>query len=322
MKAIVIKEFGGPEVLQVENRNTPSILPTEVLIQVHAAGVNRPDVFQRKGNYPSPPGVASDIPGLEVAGVIQEVGSMVTSFVVGQRVMALVAGAGYAEYVAAPEQTCIEIPASISFQEAAGMPETLFTVWHNVFQLARLQPGEKLLVHGGTGGIGLTAIQLAKLMGSEVIVTVGSTEKKEFVQQLGVSQAINYRKQDFETVLKDFGVNVILDSIGGDYFSKNMNVLAVDGRLVQINAMQGRKVAVDLLQLMQKRILLTGSTLRNRTLTVKESISRDIQKTVMPFVENGGYKTYIAQVFPFDQAVAAHSLMESRDFIGKIILEF
>lgn len=225
MKAIVIKSYGGPEVLQIENREVPHILPTEVLIKVEAAGINRPDIFQRKGNYPSPKGVAPDIPGLEVAGIVHEVGAMVQSFVVGQRVMALVPGAGYAEYVSVDERTCLEIPTNISFQEAAGMPETLFTVWHNVFQVARLQAGEKFLVHGGTGGIGLAAIQLAKLMGSEVYTTVGSAAKKDFVQLIGATQAINYHEEDFETSLKEVGIDVVLDSIGGDYFSKNMNIV-------------------------------------------------------------------------------------------------
>lgn len=321
MKAIVIKSYGGPEVLQVEDRAVPVISPTEVLIKVYAAGINRPDTFQRKGNYPSPKGVAADIPGLEVAGVIEEVGLQVKSLVVGQRVMALVPGAGYAEYAAVDENTCLEIPETVSFEEAAGMPETLFTVWHNVFQVARLQEGENFLVHGGTGGIGLTAIQLAKLMGSKVYTTVGSEAKKEFAEQLGATKAINYHEEDFEQSLKEQGIHVILDSIGGDYFSKNMQVLEVEGRLVQINAMQGRKVNLDLLQLMQKRILLTGSTLRNRTIEVKASIAKELKSKVLPFIERREYKTYIAQVFPFEEAAEAHRLMESRDFIGKIILQ-
>lgn len=322
MKAVVISSFGAPEVLEIQERNIPLLSSEEVLIQVKAAGVNRPDIFQRKGNYPAPVGVAADIPGLEVSGVVYAVGENVKSLTIGQRVMALVAGAGYAEYVAVDEGSCIPIPENLSFEEAAGMPETLFTVWHNVFQRGGLKKGEKFLVHGGAGGIGITAIQLAYLLGCEVFTTVGSDKKKEFVNNLGVSMALNYHVEDFEEVLKSTGIDVILDSIGGDYFNKNINVLAEEGRLVQINAMEGPKVNLNLFKLMQKRIFLTGSTLRNRSTSFKADVAREINEYVMPLIANGSYKTYIEQIFSIADVVKAHQLMESRNFIGKIILVF
>jgi len=309
-------------VLKLEDRAIPRISSTEVLIEVKAAGINRPDVFQRKGNYPAPEGVVSDIPGLEVAGIVSAIGNEVQSLQVGDNVMALVAGGGYAEYVGVSASNCILMPSNLTFEEAAGMPETLFTVWSNVFQRGKLHAGEKLLVHGGTGGIGLTAIQLAVLMGNEVYTTVGSDEKKTFVEKLGAKEAFNYHKEDFEEKLNTVGIHVILDSIGGDYFAKNVNVLAEDGRLVQINAMQGAKVELNLVKLMQKRIFLTGSTLRNRSVEFKAEIASELEKHVMPLIAQGLYKTYIEQVFPVSEVVEAHKLMESRDFIGKIILRF
>lgn len=319
MKAVVISSFGEPEVLKIEEREIPTIGPNDVLLQVKAVGVNRPDIFQRKGNYAAPVGVDPYIPGLEVAGVTCAVGPAVNNFREGQPVMALVAGGGYAEYVAVDSCSCIAIPKNVSFEEAAGMPETLFTVWHNVFQRARLKSGERLLVHGGTGGIGLTAIQLGLLMGAEVFTTVGSNPKKQFVETLG-AKAFNYHEEDFEQVLSD--VDVILDSIGGNYFTKNINVLASEGRLVQINAMNGAKVELNLFKLMQKRISITGSTLRNQSLEVKRGIAQELEKNVLPMIEEDRFKTYISQVFPVEEVVSAHHLMESRDFVGKIILAF
>ena len=322
MKAVVISSFGAPEVLEIQERDIPSICDAEVLIQVKAAGVNRPDIFQRKGNYPAPAGVDADIPGLEVAGIVYAVGDKVNTLRIGQPVMALVAGAGYAEYVAVDEGSCIPIPDNLSFEEAAGMPETLFTVWHNVFQRGGLKKDEKFLVHGGAGGIGITAIQLANLLGCEVFTTVGSDKKKQFVENIGATMAVNYHTDDFEEVFKSKGIHVVLDSIGGEYFNKNINVLQEEGRLVQINAMDGAKVNLNLFKLMQKRIFLTGSTLRNRSKSFKTNVANEIKEYVMPLVADGSYRTYIEQVLPIEDVVKAHHLMESRNFIGKIILVF
>src|SRR5690606_18648575 len=244
MKAIVITKPGGPEVLQMTDRPVPKVAPDQVLIAVRAAGINRPDILQRKGHYPAPQGVSADIPGLEVAGEVVEMGTKVDGFQIGDRVMALVAGAGYAEYVAADAGSCIRLPASISYEEAACLPENLFTVWHNVFQRGGLSRGQRFLVHGGAGGIGYTAIQLAK--------------------DIGADQVVWYSVVDFAEQWKDEEIDLVLDSIGSDYFDKNMQVLRPDGHLVYINATQGAKVELNLLKLMQKRIHLTGSTLRAR----------------------------------------------------------
>lgn len=322
MKAIVISEKGGPKVLKVQKRPLPTISETEVLIEVRAAGVNRPDIFQRRGNYPAPIGIVADIPGLEVAGVIVEVGKSCQSFNVGDRVMALISGGGYAQYVAADEAVCITIPARVSYAEAAGMPETLFTVWHNVFERGQLAPGERFLVHGGAGGIGSTAIQLASLSGAQVFTTVGSSDKILYVKSLGASEVIDYSLQDFEAIWEEVKMNVILDSIGGTYFNKNINLLGDEGRLIMINAMQGAKVELNLIKMMQKRIHITGSTLRNRSLDFKRNLANAIRLHVMPWVESGAYKTRIAQEFFYSDANLAHELMESRSFQGKIILVF
>lgn len=322
MKAVVITEAGGPEVLKVEERAVPLISETEVLIEVRAAGVNRPDVFQRKGNYPAPAGVVADIPGLEVAGVVVAVGKTCQNIVVGDRVMALVGGGGYAQYVAADAAVCIIMPDNLSFVEAAGMPETFFTVWHNVFERGQLGVGERFLVHGGAGGIGSTAIQLATLFGAEVYTTVGSAAKALFVRQLGATEVVDYSSSDFEETWMEFKMDVILDSIGGQYFNKNINLLNEEGRLVIINAMQGPKVELNLINLMKKRLHITGSTLRNRSLGFKRKLAYAVNREVMPWVESGLYKTPVAQVFSYSDAYLAHELMESRNFLGKIILAF
>nr|WP_210354317.1 NAD(P)H-quinone oxidoreductase [Sphingobacterium tabacisoli] len=322
MQAVVITEPGGPEVLQVQERTIPLLGKKEVLITVHAAGVNRPDVFQRRGNYPAPVGTVADIPGLEVAGVVAAVGEDCRNFEVGDRVMALVAGGGYAQYVAVDHGSCIHIPDNLSFIEAAGMPETLFTVWHNVFERGRLSGGERFLVHGGAGGIGSTAIQLAHLFGAEVFTTVGTSDKESFVRDLGASHIVNYKESDFEKSWGASSMDVILDSVGGSYFEKNINLLAEEGRLVVINAMQGAKVELNLIKMMQKRIYLTGSTLRNRSLEFKRQLTEAICQNVIPLIETGAYKTPIAEVFSYKDARYAHELMESRAFSGKIILAF
>src|ERR1700710_1664715 len=268
MKAIVITHPGGPEVLQLEERPKPSIAPNEVLVKVAAAGINRPDVFQRKGNYPPPQGVPQDIPGLEIAGTIAEVGANVSRWKVGDKVCALVMGGGYAEYCNVPDAQCLPVPDNLSFTDAASLPETFFTVWSNVFDRGKLQPGETLLVHGGSSGIGVAAIQMAKSLGSAVYVTAGSAEKCSFCESLGAEKAINYKTENFISVITQLtnnkGVNVILDMIGGNYTPGNIQSLAEEGRLVMINTMKGKDVQVDLSQVMRKRLIITGSMLRSR----------------------------------------------------------
>lgn len=322
MNAIVITSFGGPEVLKVQERPDPIPQKHELLIRVKAAGINRPDVFQRKGNYPAPEGVAADIPGLEVSGVVEALGAEATNFKVGDEVMALLAGGGYAELVVVNEGMCMAKPRNISFVEAAGLPETLFTVWHNVFQRGKLQSGENFLVHGGAGGIGTTAIQLAKAFGAHVYTTVGSIDKKLLTEGLGATKAVIYKDEDFVEALADIGMDVILDSIGGEYFAKNIKIMNPDGRLVYINAMQGAKVELNLLKLMQKRISLTGSTLRARDIAFKSSLAREVEEKVIPLVANGTFKVEVSQVFDYRNAEEAHRQIERKDHFGKIILSF
>lgn len=322
MKAVVIKEFGGPQVLEVQERPIPKINSDEILIKVKAAGVNRPDIFQRQGKYPAPEGVVQDIPGLEVSGVIENIGADVEGFQVGNRVMALVPGAGYAEYVKVHYGTVIPLPDQLSFENTAALPETLYTVWHNLFQRGNLQKDETVLIHGGAGGIGSTAIQLAKLFGAKVVTTVSSEEKENFVLSLGADKVINYKNEYFEEVLSSSKVDVILDYIGGEYFNKNINVLREDGRLIYINAMKGAKVELNLFKLMQKRITLSGSTLRNRSASFKHSLTQDIVKKVLPLFEDNKFHIPIFKKFNYYEAPEAHSLMESGAFLGKLVLVF
>lgn len=320
MKAIIITSPGEPSVLQLQERPQPGINADEVLIQVKAAGVNRPDIAQRKGNYPAPPGAPQDIPGLEVAGIITAIGENVTQWKIAERVCALVAGGGYAEYVNVIAGQCLPVPAHFSFAEAAGLPETVFTVWSNVFQRGRLQPVETLLVHGGSSGIGITAIQLAKNKNARVIVTVGSEEKGQACIKTGADRFINYKTQDFEKELMNEGIDVILDMIGGDYFDKNINLLRPEGRLVYINSMQGNMVKLNIMKMMQKRITITGSTLRSRDAAFKTSLAADIYKNVWPMMEAEKFKPVVFKTFSLVDADKAHELMESSDHIGKIIL--
>ena len=320
MKAIIITSPGEPSVLQLQERPQPGINADEVLIQVKAAGVNRPDIAQRKGNYPAPPGAPQDIPGLEVAGIITAIGENVTQWKIGERVCALVTGGGYAEYVNVIAGQCLPVPAHFSFAEAAGLPETVFTVWSNVFQRGRLQPGETLLVHGGSSGIGITAIQLAKNKNARVIVTVGSEEKGQACIKTGADRFINYKTQDFEKELMNEGIDVILDMIGGDYFDKNINLLRPEGRLVYINSMQGNMVKLNIMKMMQKRITITGSTLRSRDAAFKTLLAADIYKNVWPMMEAEKFKPVVFKTFSLVDADKAHELMESSDHIGKIIL--
>ncbi|OJV19670.1 MAG: zinc-binding dehydrogenase [Dyadobacter sp. 50-39] len=329
MKAIVITQPGGPEVLQIQEREKPQPAASEVLIKVYAAGVNRPDVFQRKGNYPPPPGAPQDIPGLEVAGIIEQVGQDVTEWKPGDAVCALLAGGGYAEYALTEAGHCLPVPVTFNhyddaFARAASLPETVFTVWHNVFERGRLQIGEHFLVHGGTSGIGITAIQLAKAAGARVFTTAGSDEKCAACDALGADYSINYKTADFEQQLCDQGIDVILDMVGGDYIPKNLRLLREEGRLVFINTMKGSKVKgadeVDFSLIMRKRLTVTGSTLRNRDRAFKAALAAEIQQKVWPVLESGQFQTVIAATFPLAEAAKAHALMETSDHIGKIIL--
>ncbi|WP_417458055.1 NAD(P)H-quinone oxidoreductase [Kordiimonas sp.] len=324
MKAIEIKTPGGPEVLTPSERDRPEAGPDEVLIRVRAAGINRPDIVQREGRYPPPPG-ASDIPGLEVAGEIAALGAQVSGLAVGDKVCALVPGGGYAEYCVAPAATILPLPEGFDFIKAAAIPETFFTVWSNLFDRAGLKPGESLLVHGGSSGIGSTAIQLAKAFGVQVFTTVGSDEKAKFCIELGADCAINYRAEDFEErILKETdgaGVNVVLDMVGGDYIAKNISCLAPDGRHVSIAFLNGPQVSLNMLPVMLKRLALTGSTLRPRDNAFKGAIAAALKEKVWPMMASGGLAPVISAVFPLDRASDAHAMMEASTHMGKIVLE-
>lgn len=323
MIAVEIVKPGGPEVLVPTERPMPSPGPGEVLIKVAAAGVNRPDAMQRAGHYPPPPG-ASDIPGLEVAGTIAGVGSEVGEWRTGERVCALVAGGGYAEYCVAPAPQCLPIPAGVDFEHAAAIPETFFTVWTNVFERGRLQPGESVLIHGGSSGIGTTAIQLARARSARVFATAGSAEKCAACERLGAERAINYREADFVAAIKEAtggrGVDVVLDMVGGDYLSRNIEVLAADGRLVQIAVLGGVKGTVNLIAIMQRRLTLTGSTLRARPVAEKAAIAVQLRAHVWPLLESGAVKPVIHATFPLRDAAGAHRVLDSGEHIGKLVL--
>ncbi len=320
MKAIVITKPGGPEVLQLKDYATPVPGVEEVLIQVKASGLNRADVFQRKGNYPAPAGVPADIPGMEVAGIVTACGPNVAMWKAGDKVCALLAGGGYAELVTVKEGQCLRVPKGFSFAEAASLPETVFTVWDNVFERGALQPDETLLIHGGNSGIGITGIQMARALLSKVIVTVGTDEKEKTCLELGANQAINYKKQDFEKVLQQEGVDVILDMVGGDYLSKNLNILNPDGRLVHINSVKGDQVSFSIHQVMNKRLTITGSTLRNREYSFKKKLAQSVRQHVWPLIEEGKIKPVIYKIFPFAEAAAAHRLLEESEHTGKMVL--
>jgi putative PIG3 family NAD(P)H quinone oxidoreductase len=324
MTAIDPELPGGPEVLVAVQRPVPSPGQGEVLIKVAAAGVNRPDVMQRMGLYPPPPG-APTIPGLEVAGTVVEVGADVPPESIGQPVCALVAGGGYAQYCTAPVGQCLPVPASLSMIEAAALPETLFTVWSNLFERAYARDGETVLVHGGTSGIGTTAILLGHLFGLTVIVTAGSAEKCARALQIGAAHAINYRAQDFVEEVKRItggrGVDIVLDMIGGDYLPRNIACLAEEGRHVSIAAQRGAKAELALWPMMAKRLTLTGSTLRARSVEFKSLLAQEIERNVWPAVEAGDFRPVIDSVVPLAQASDAHRRMESSEHVGKIVLE-
>jgi NADPH2:quinone reductase len=323
MTVIAIREAGGPEMLAPQSQPVPAPGPGEILVKVAAAGVNRPDVMQRKGLYPPPKG-ATDIPGLEIAGEVAAFGPGVTRWKEGDKVMALVVGGGYAEYCLAHESHALPVPAALSMIEAAALPETCFTVWYNVFERGKLAKGETLLVHGGTSGIGTTAIQLAKALGARVIVTVGTPEKAEACRKLGADVAINYKTEDFVARTKqstdDRGADVILDMIGGDYIERNYEAAAVEGRIVQIAFQGSPRATVNFLRIMLKRLTHTGSTLRPRSIADKAAIARAVAGNVLPLIAAGRVKPVIDSTFPLAAAAAAHERMESSKHIGKIVL--
>ena len=323
MTAIEIPEYGGPEKLVPGTRPRPEPAAGEVLVKVAAAGVNRPDVLQRQGGYAPPPG-ASDIPGLEIAGTVAALGDGVTDWTVGDDVTALVAGGGYAEYCTAPAPQCLPIPKGLDPTQAAALPETFFTVWSNVFDRGRLAEGESFLVHGGSSGIGTTAIQLAQAFGARVFATAGSAEKCKACEELGAERAINYREEDFVAAVKaatgDAGVDVILDMVGGDYIARDIKALAPDGRLVFIAFLGGPKTEVNFLPVMLKRLTITGSTLRPRPVAFKAAIAENLKTKVWPLIEAGRLRPLIHATFPLAEAAEAHRLMESSAHIGKIVL--
>lgn len=324
MTAVEISAPGGPDVLRVISCLVPQPGPGEVLIRVRAAGVNRPDVLQRKGAYPPPPG-ASPLPGLEVAGEIAALGAGVEGMAIGDAVCALLAGGGYAEYAVAPAGQCLPVPKGLTMTEAASLPETFFTVWSNLFDRAHLAEGETLLVHGGTSGIGITAIQLARAFGARVLATAGSADKCAACVGLGAASAINYRDEDFVERVKaetgGKGIDVILDMVGGDYVARNIAACAEDGRIVQIAFLSNPKVELNLMALMRKRITLTGSTLRPRDSTFKAAIAAHLRRHVWPLIEEGRIRPVIDSTFPLAEASRAHARMESSKHIGKIVLE-
>ena len=324
MKQVEISGPGGPEVLNLVDGPLPDPGTGEVLIKVYAAGVNRPDVFQRQGKY-NPPAGASPIPGLEVAGEIVKLGAGVTEFGLGDRVCALVSGGGYAEFCVAPVPQVLPIPTGLTFTEASGIPENYFTVWTNVFDRGQLQKGETILIHGGSSGIGTTAIQLCHQFGARIISTAGNDEKCGVCKSLGADHAINYKTQDFEAETKAItggkGANVILDMVGGNYIQKNINCLALEGRLIQIAFLQSSISQLDLMAVMTKRLTITGSTLRPRTVEQKGKIARALSKEIWPLFNDKKIKVLIDTVLPLSRASDAHALMESSTHIGKIVLE-
>lgn len=323
MNAIVITKAGPPDVLQLEERPLPEPKENEVLIRVRAAGVNRPDLAQRLGKYPAPEGVPEDIPGLEVSGWVEKLGKTVKTWEIGDEVCALIAGGGYAEYVVAPADQCLTIPEGVSLEEAASLPETFFTVWNNVFKIGRFQSGEKVLVHGGSSGIGVAAIQMIRALGGEVFTTAGTDEKCEICMELGASLAINYRREDFEETLKTrlqgAKINLILDMVGGSYSLKNIRLLAQKGRLIMINAMNGNIGEVDLIRIMKKQLVLTGSTLRPQSVEYKGILATELMAQVWPLFPDM-IRPVVHTAFPLKNAFKAHQLMESSKHIGKILL--
>jgi NADPH:quinone reductase len=323
MLAIEISSPGGPDVLVPVQRPVPSIGAGEVLVKVAAAGVNRPDVLQRQGRYPPPPGV-TDIPGLEIAGTIEAIGPAVTSWRVGDAVCALVSGGGYAEFCAVPAPQCLPIPRGLDVTHAAAIPETTFTVWTNVFERGRLAAGESILIHGGSSGIGTTAIQLAHARGARVFATAGSAEKCAACESIGAERGINYRETDFVAAVKALtdgrGVDVVLDMVAGDYVQRNIDALAMDGRLVMIGRQGGVRSEIDIMPILRKRLMLTGSTLRTRSVAEKGALAQAVYQQVWPLFESGAVRVVVHETFPLRDATAAHRVMESSTHVGKLVL--
>jgi putative PIG3 family NAD(P)H quinone oxidoreductase len=323
MKVVEISKPGGPEVLKPAERPVPKPDDGQILIKVEAAGVNRPDAIQRSGAYPPPPG-ASDLPGLECAGEVAAIGAGVFKWKVGDKVCALLPGGGYAEYALTHESHALPIPDGLTALEAAALPETCFTVWTNVFDRGRLQAGESLLVHGGSSGIGTTAIQMASAFGARVFVTAGSPEKCRFCEGIGAERAINYKTEDFVEVIKeatDGGVNLILDMVGGDYLPRDVKALATDGRLCMIAFLGGPKAELDFSKVMIKRLTITGSTLRPQSVEAKAAIAANLEEKVWPLISSGQIGPILDSAYPLEDAAAAHVRMESSAHIGKIVLE-
>lgn len=323
MVAIEIREPGPPDVLMAVERPRPHVGAADVLIKVAAAGVNRPDVLQRQGRYPQPPG-ASDIPGLEVAGTIEEVGTDVREWRAGDRVCALVSGGGYAEYCAAPAPQCLPLPRGMDFTHAAALPETTFTVWTNVFERGRLASGESILIHGGSSGIGTMAIQLARACGARAFATAGTPEKCAACEALGAERAFNYRETDFVAGVRDAtggrGVDVVLDMVGGEYLQRNLESLAMDGRLLLIGQLGGPKAQINTTLILQRRLTVTGSTLRARSVAEKAAIARAVHQRVWPLLESGLVRVPVHATFPIAAAPEAHRVMEASTHIGKLVL--
>lgn len=324
MKAVEIGETGGPRALKIAERALPEAGEGEILVRVKCAGVNRPDVLQRMGAYPPPPG-ASDIPGLEISGTVASTGPGATRFAAGDAVCALLPGGGYAEYAVVHETNALPVPGGYAFSEAAAIPETYFTVWHNVFQRGGLKAGEVLLVHGGTSGIGTTAIQLAKAFGAKVITTAGSAEKCAACEKLGADRAVNYREEDFVEAVSEFtdgnGADVILDMVGGDYISRNYKAAAVEGRVLQIAFLGGRKAEADFSLLMVKRLVHTGSTLRARPVEFKAGLAHELHEKVWPLLADRKIQPVMDMIYPLAEAWRAHERMEAGNHIGKIVLD-
>lgn len=318
MKVIEISTFGAAEVLKPSERPLPEPAAGEVLIKVHAAGVNRPDIVQRLGKYPPPPGI-TDIPGLEVAGEIAASNS--EEWKEGDKVCALLAGGGYAEYAVAPAGQCLPVPDNLDMVQAAALPETIFTVWNNLFKRGGLQPGQTALVHGGASGIGTTAIQMVKAWGAKIIITAGTDDKCASCRGLGADAAINYKTQDFVAEIGKDQIDVVLDMVGGAYVPRNLEVLKTDGRHVSIAFLNGAKAEISIPLIMQKRLVMTGSTLRPRPVAEKQALRDEIREQIWPHVESGAIKPLIYKTFPLDQAAAAHKALESGDHVGKIVLK-
>jgi putative PIG3 family NAD(P)H quinone oxidoreductase len=323
MQCVEISTPGGPEVLKLAERAMPIPVEGEVLVKVHSAGVNRPDVIQRKGLYPPPPG-ASDLPGLEISGEVVAVGAKVKKWNIGDKVCALTNGGGYAEFCTVPSEQCLPVPKGLDMTQAAVVPETFFTVWFNLFLQGGLKEGQSLLVHGGSSGIGTTAIQMAKAMGVEVYTTAGNAEKCTVCEKLGAVRAINYKEEDFVSVIKEStdgkGVDMILDMVGGDYIAKNIKCLARKGRLINIAYLQGSTAEVNFMTVMMKQLTITGSTLRQQPLAVKERIANELQENIWPLIEKGQLAPVLHSSFSLAEAAQAHELMETSKHIGKIVL--